>query len=642
MKKLIGHIRSSLPTKISLSMFLAALLVFILANGILAISSRRYFHTVAMNNLSEALSTAVARAERYLRSVETVTNATAQMSEQYFTPDSLLAFSRRIVELNAFVSGCSISARADLFPERGRYFSAYTVRKGCEIVTVVEDDYEYFDYPWYSQAAESGRAGWVDPFVDDNAGSLSADHMIASYCRPLYDNQNRFLGVISTDLSLPEFSRVLSSIKPYPHSYLILLGSDGRYYVHPDSTKIVHRTIFDITDDHYNPDKLTLGYQMTGGRSGRMHVDVDKVHSLICYQPVPGTDWSAALVSPEKDVLHGYKRLENVIFAVAQIVLLLIFYICRRSVVHAFAPISLLVRQSRRIIEGDYSAAIPRERANSVVGQLQNSFADMQETLSEQIRSLDTAIGESERRGDEIQQANAALEEALHRRSIFVSNMTHQIRTPLNLILGFTQLIRDAGSDITPNERRRILHVIDYNTMTLNRMSLMLYDSSDRGYQDEMLGFVYEPVSCNAVARECIGDMSRYFPDVDVEFKTSLEDGVTLVSDHLYLMRSLRELLFNSAKYSDGDNISLTLSLHGDRVRFVVQDTGRGIPAEIQENIFTPFYKVDNLSEGLGVGLPLTKRHVMLLGGSLELDGHYSRGCRFVMEFPLENKGVNS
>ena len=131
--------------------------------------------------------------------------------------------------------------------------------------------------------------------------------------------------------------------------------------------------------------------------------------------------------------------------------------------------------------------------------------------------------------------------------------------------------------------------------------------------------------------------MNRYFPGVTVKFHTQVEDSFTLVSDHLFLMRSIREILFNSSKYSDGKNISLRITANKTRVRFIFEDTGPGIPKENQEHIFTPFYKKDNLSEGLGVGLPLTKRHVILLGGTLELDPDYRKGCRFIMDFPIED-----
>ena len=637
MGKLIRNIRKSLPSKISLNMFLVAVLVFVLINGTFMVLSWRHFHDIAIGNASEALSTAIAQAERYLRTVETVTDLTARIVEEDFCADSLPAYSRRVVEKSAFVSGCSIAARPDLFPEYGRNYSAYTVRKGDAVITAVEDRDEYFDREWYRKAAASGKAAWLDPSIDSNAGPLSADRMIASYSRPLYDWKNRIIGVISTDISLPEFSRALSSIKPYPNSYLVILGPDGRYYVHPDTTKVVHKTIFDLTNGRYYPEKLALGYEMTAGHSGRIHADVGKVHCLICYEPVPGTNWSAALISPERDVLHGYRRLYISLLIIISIGLLFIFIICRRTVVLAFAPVKLLEEQAERIANGDYSTVIARGNEYSVVGKLQNSFADMQETLHCQIRELNTAIEESAKRNEELQKANAALEEAISRQSEFVANMTHQIRTPLNLIMGFSQLLREAGEGMSVEEKQALLRVIDYHTMTLCRMSLMLYDSSDRGYRDQKERLGYDDVSCNDVSRECIGYVNRYFPDASVKFETALPDTFTIKTDRLYLMRSIREILYNSAKYSDGKNIILRVEEGTDAVRFIFEDTGPGIPPEYHEHVFTPFYKSNSLSEGLGVGLPLTKRHVILLGGSLELDSSYDRGCRFFMVFPLES-----
>ena len=559
MGKLIRHIQQSFPTKISLWMFLVAVLVFFLGNGIFLVKARRHFHTIAMNNVSEALSAAVARVERQVKSVETTTKATALMAE-----DNILVI---------------------------------------------------------------GHGEWGEP-LDQNT---------IAYTYSIYDNKDQLKREVSTELSLTELSRGLSSIKPYPHSYMIILGHDGRFYAHEDTTKIVSKSIFDLTNGRYYPDKLALGYEMTIGNSGRMHADVGGVRCLICYQPVPGTNWSAALISPEHDVMHRYRHLNISILIIIFIGLLIILFLCGGIVARAFEPLKLLEEQTRKITEGDYTTVIERSNAKSVVGYLQNSFADMQEVISRNIRDLNAAIEESVRRNNELQHANARLEEAIERQTTFVANMTHQIRTPLNLILGFSQLLRETGGNMPDEERKRLLGVIDYYSMTLNRMSMMLYDSSDRGYHDEKVSLSYDEVSCNEVARECIGYTNRYFPDVSVKLQTTLEDSFTIVTDHLYLMRSIREILYNSAKYSDGKNVSLRVSATRNSVRFIFEDTGPGIKPEYQKHIFTPFYKSDDLSEGLGVGLSLTKRHVILLGGSLDLDPDYRKGCKFIMVLPLES-----
>ena len=100
-------------------------------------------------------------------------------------------------------------------------------------------------------------------------------------------------------------------------------------------------------------------------------------------------------------------------------------------------------------------------------------------------------------------------------------------------------------------------------------------------------------------------------------------------------MRSLRELLYNAAKYSDGKQITMRITHTGSSVRFIVEDTGKGIDEKDREQMFQFFTKVDDLSEGLGLGLPLSKRHAQNLGGDLTLDVNYHKGCRFILELPI-------
>ncbi len=182
----------------------------------------------------------------------------------------------------------------------------------------------------------------------------------------------------------------------------MILDKDGRYLMHRDSAKIGVKTIFAPTNGRYYPDKITLGHEMTAGHSGRMHAKVANVLCLICYEPIEETGLSAALVSPERDVLHRYWHLRLSIFIIVAIGLIIIFLVCRRIVARAFEPLELLEEQTMRLSEGDYSAVIPRSNVNSTIGRLQNSFADMQETISSQIRDLDAAIEEAAKRNDEL------------------------------------------------------------------------------------------------------------------------------------------------------------------------------------------------------------------------------------------------
>ena len=81
-------------------------------------------------------------------------------------------------------------------------------------------------------------------------------------------------------------------------------------------------------------------------------------------------------------------------------------------------------------------------------------------------------------------------------------------------------------------------------------------------------------------------------------------------------------------------HVAIILSQTDNTILFTVQDTGAGIPTDYRDLMFTPFTKVNDLSEGLGLGLPLSMRHILNLGGKLYLDDSYQEGCRIIIEMP--------
>jgi signal transduction histidine kinase len=146
------------------------------------------------------------------------------------------------------------------------------------------------------------------------------------------------------------------------------------------------------------------------------------------------------------------------------------------------------------------------------------------------------------------------------------------------------------------------------------------------------------------VAREAVSYIKLHYPKLNVGIQTSVPDSFCMQTSRMYLMRSLREILYNSAKYSDGQHVMLYVEAvpagEGQTptsVRFIVEDTGKGIAEADRELMFKFFAKVDDLSEGLGLGLPLAKRHARNLGGDLTLDVDYHDGCRFILELPILN-----
>lgn len=465
--------------------------------------------------------------------------------------------------------------------------------------------------------------------------------MIASYPCPLFGDKGQFIGIISVWLSLQHISNILAEVRPYPHSYYVLLDERGSYVGHPDSTRLTGKTIFNVADPQHESDLIALGYEMTQGKKGNMSVMINHAKSLVCYMPVEGTPWSLAIVCPESDIMKGFNRLTYIVIALLIIGLALIFINCHKAVTYSLQPLQQLLEKAQAVSNGKLDVDLPHTKRPDIIGGLQNSFATMLESLNYYINSVRTATDQTKRYNRELEHTTQLVLEAEHQKTVFIQNVTHQIRTPLNIIMGFAQVLRSPNdetslsSDLGEEEIKSIAGTMTHNSRLLVRMVMMLFDSSESGKAELSKIDKSELVVCNEVCRAAISFINKYYPQVPIEFTTNLPNDFSTHTNTQFLEFSLEELLNNAVRYSDQQHVSLHVERFGEYIHFVVQDTGKGIAEADQENIFKFFTKVDDFSEGLGLGLPLTKRHAETLGGSLILDKSYKEGSRFIFKLPV-------
>ena len=632
MRNIIRHFRQSLSWKLSLGILLMAIPIFALALGILFEQSRNNIKSDATKHVTSMLNTTTEHFLRYMEMVETATNINDWEVIDKFDPDSIQIISHYIVALNGHIDGCSISMEPDVFPKYGRHFSVYTVREPDTVTTVIEKEYDYFDKIWYKKPHMLGKSCWAVFYDESDSLALTLDGMIASYNKPLYDANKRFVGVISTDLSLLRLSKTITKEVPYEDSYFIMTGEEGRFYLHPDTTKLFKNTIFSDANPAENSDIIALGHEMTTGKKGTMSVNIDGRACIVSYQAVPGTDWSLALICPEQSILSNYNRLSIIVTPLVGIGLLLVLLFSIFTVAHAIRPLNKLTRKIQKITAGDYDEQIKVSPYNDIVGRLQNTFATMQKSLSQHVSDIQHMNDETSKSNDELVRLSELAKTANHQKTLFIQHVSHQIRTPLNIIMGFAQVLKDSKSSLPEEEMKTITDMIKHNAQMLNRMVLMLSDCSAKGEMEELYKDKNEIVSCNDVAQECISYANEHFPEVNIKFKTDVSDDFSINSNHSLLMRSIRELLYNACKYSDGRNVLMHVTELGSMVRFIVEDTGTGIAEEDVSRLFEMFTKTNDLSEGLGIGLPLARRHIRNLNGDIILDKNYQGGCRFIIE----------
>lgn len=383
--------KRSLSTKLSLWTVLFAGLIFIAALGVFFNESRMAVQRIAIKNATLILDNTIQYVDNILTKVKVATDNTDWLITRHLdAPDSMFVYSRRILENNPDLNGCSISFEPFYFKEKGQYFSAYSLNTGGVIETTQEgnDNYQYFSMDWYQLPKLLDRPCWTEPFMDINPDNISSPEMIISYCKPIKDSQNNFIGSISVDLSIEWLSQTISAVKPYPNSYTIMIGKGGTFFVHPDTTKLFYQTIF--TQTMLEPDTAitNLGHAMQSGEEGYRALYLYGEECYVLYKPLGDTGWSVGLVCPTKDIFSGYYHLTNTIIGIVIVGLLLMLMVFNSVISKQLEPLEELAYQAESIASGRFDEELSDLDRNDEIGQLSQSFHNMQQSLIRQIKEL--------------------------------------------------------------------------------------------------------------------------------------------------------------------------------------------------------------------------------------------------------------
>lgn len=391
MKSPLYYFKNSLSTKLSLWIVLFTAVVLVSALGYMFSVSRQAIRQEAVNHATEILENTTLRVNSILERVEVATNNTDWLINRHLDgPDSMFVYSRRLLENNPDLNGCSIAFEPDFFKQKGRYFSAFSLRNNGEILTTQEgnEHYEYFYMDWYQLCKLLDRPVWTEPFIDYNPEDIYSKDMIASYCKPIKDRNGKYVGTISVDLSLTWLSNTISAVKPYPHSYSIMIGQGGTFFVHPDSTKLFFHTIFTETLEHEDTALTALGHAMQRGEEGMRQLVIDGQESYVFYKPLGNTGWSVAIVCPESDIFGAFNRLRRAVTIAVLAGLLLLLLVSIQIITRELKPLRRLADQAGIIAKGNFDETLPESGRVDEIGQLSQSFSDMQHSLAGYIEEL--------------------------------------------------------------------------------------------------------------------------------------------------------------------------------------------------------------------------------------------------------------
>ena len=344
----------------------------------------------AINSATQILDKTSLRVEGILNRVEVASNMTRWLVQRHPNKaDSMFVYSRGALLNNPDFYTCSIAFEPYYFKDKGRYFSAYTKHIGDSLRTIQggSDHYQYFFADWYLMPQLLDKPCWTEPYMDLDAPTNTFE-MVTSYCQPIKDKNNQFIGVINTSLSITWLSQTISAVKPYPNSYSIMIGRGGTYFVHPDTTKITRQTIFTQTMEQPDTALTALGYAMQRGEEGMKHMNIDGKDCYVFYKPLGQTGCSMAIVCPESDIFGGFDRLRNSVRAIVLVGLLLMLYLFIRIITRELQPLRRLADEAETIASGQFDAMLPDFKRIDEIGQLSHSFGNMQQSLVKYIDEL--------------------------------------------------------------------------------------------------------------------------------------------------------------------------------------------------------------------------------------------------------------
>ena len=228
---------------------------------------------------------------------------------------------------------------------------------------------------------------------------------------------------------------------------------------------------------------------------------------------------------------------------------------------------------------------------------------------------------------EELRKAKEAAEQSNWLKTMFIQNMSHEIRTPLNSIVGFSGVLVDMLDE--KEDIGQYVALIESNSKLLLKL---VGDILDISILDSEVEIKHNAVDVNACCQASIDAAGASFdPGVRLIFEPAC-DELIINSNYNYIVQVLDNLLGNASKFTHEGSVALAYEVKKEenQLIFTVTDTGIGIPVEEQERVFERFVKLDNFSQGAGLGLSICRIVAERLGGYLRIDKGYTQGTRVI------------
>lgn len=502
-------------------------------------------------------------------------------------------------------------------------------------------------YPFYLDALRvppgTDRVAWTSPYLD-----ITPKGWMFTATAPVYDGNDGIRGVVAADVTIERFvGNVLDKAFGNADGFAFLL--DREYGV--------------IAAQRHGQEQLrqlnAAEWLGTGAPNGFRRLTLNGETNAVFDRLVPTTNWVLGYIVPERKMLEPVSAAARSIagetskrlFVHLSVLCLLTAALCAAIAFYLRSrvsrPVTLLMKAFSGVQEGQFGHRLDDTRTYEF-NRLLHSFNAMNVTirrLIEEQKALNRRLEQNvEQRTRQLKETNEELERRVDellrlehwRKSLFM-NISHDLKTPITLIQGYIEAIRDGT--IPPDKTPAYLDRIHEGIRTITNFVRSLTDLSRLENRDVPVDLV--PIEAREFASAVAARWGDYLAVANRRFTANLDSGTAVFRGDAHLLnRAIDNLIENAAKYSgESSLIAFEYERTEPALLFRIRDEGFGIPEAEMPYVFQSFYRVDRSRNsqvpGSGLGLSIAKEIAAIHDGELTVRANESGiGCTFTLVIP--------
>ncbi|MBR1666920.1 MAG: methyl-accepting chemotaxis protein [Bacteroidaceae bacterium] len=462
MTKIGQSLNKTLPARLSSWVVMLVAILMVVAFVVMYRFSHRAVEEEAIERATQTLNGTVEEIDNALLGMEVAARNMLWNVEHHLNDEAKIEeYSQQVLKSNPTIVGCAIALEPTKDAGINHYHIWYTYRVGGDSIqmtvnpTVIQPELygnqPYTEQNWYSVPKEENRTLWIKPEGEDGKRTS-----IVTYSIPIHNEKGKVKGVLSVDISLNWLANRILNTKPYPNAYCAMLGRNGTYIIHPDTSKLYHKTVHDLLKEQPDEEMKLLVESMLGRDTGYRAVTLNGKRCYVFYKPFKRERWSASIVCPESDIFQANRRLLVEMMLITIAALIAIFAFTLFFVRWQLKPLKKLERVAQRISQRKFGTPIRHTRRKDEIGDLQNSFGSMQKSLQQHLQQIDQLNEGLEERSEALQAAHEQVKEADHVKAVFIHNVSNKMTQPVEAIDSIVGTIRTDYAQMREEDIERL------------------------------------------------------------------------------------------------------------------------------------------------------------------------------------------